>query len=43
MRWFLAGYIVCPLLLGLLVAIGEPHVCSAPMNWFNFYDFWSPP
>lgn len=24
-------------------AMLEAHVRSAPMNWFNFYDFWSPP
>jgi predicted LPLAT superfamily acyltransferase len=24
-------------------AMLETHVRSAPMNWFNFYDFWSPP
>jgi predicted LPLAT superfamily acyltransferase len=23
-------------------ALLEVHVRSAPMNWFNFYDFWSP-
>jgi len=24
-------------------AMLEAHVRTAPMNWFNFYDFWSPP
>jgi hypothetical protein len=23
-------------------AMLEVHVRSAPMSWFNFYDFWSP-
>ncbi|HEX8106902.1 MAG TPA: hypothetical protein VF516_04195, partial [Kofleriaceae bacterium] len=33
----LAGYV------RTYAAMLETHVRSAPMNWFNFYDFWSPP
>jgi len=33
----LAGYVRA------YAAMLEAHVRSAPMNWFNFYDFWSPP
>lgn len=32
----LAGYVRA------YAAMLEAHVRSAPMNWFNFYDFWSP-
>jgi len=32
----LAGYV------RTYAAMLEAHVRSAPMNWFNFYDFWSP-
>jgi predicted LPLAT superfamily acyltransferase len=21
----------------------EAHTRAAPLNWFNFYDFWAPP
>jgi predicted LPLAT superfamily acyltransferase len=31
----LAGYVRA------YAAMLEAHVRSAPMNWFNFYDFWS--
>ena len=24
-------------------AMLEAHVRAAPMNWFNFYDFWGAP
>ncbi|HEX3478789.1 MAG TPA: hypothetical protein VHT91_27395 [Kofleriaceae bacterium] len=33
----LAGYVRA------YAAMLEAQVRSAPMNWFNFYDFWSPP
>jgi predicted LPLAT superfamily acyltransferase len=32
----LAGYVRA------YAAMLEAHVRTAPMNWFNFYDFWSP-